>query len=303
MPADTQTIELPGLREDMARDFLAAIGLLRLLDLRWPKHEAKLTWHPTDGYPTIKCALPLPQDWCALLVEGVRTLEAHEQSPLFHGEIIKAESGEFRKAVIKSIRFAEDQHPLAALPELIFASYSGQMPDPETGMIEPTMLSFANGQSGKSLLRDVRQLIRSWDAAEILSILSGTVEPTIGKSFRWAPHEYRPAAHRAHDPGSKISGDETLDFPSLNILAFFGLSCVPTVSILGDCETAAFHRDNSGWFFRWPAWNHPLSISEVVSLICSQDNLLTKIPGVFRIWKSRRLVAEKSVYFAPAIVA
>jgi len=296
-------LELPGLREDVARDFLAAIGLLRIVDLKWPTLDCKLTWTSSVGHPVVQTATPLPPDWCTQLVCDIKSLETHPESPLFHGEIIKADAKSFRLAILKAIRFAGFQHSLAGMPELMFAAYGSQTPDPKTGMIEPSMLSFANGQSGKSLLRDVRELIRKMDANHTNASLLGTALPVPAKAFRWMPQEYRPAAYRAHDPGAKVKGDEPIDYPSLNILAFFGLSYFPTISTTDGAETAAFHRDNSGWSFYWPIWNHPLHASEVMSLLTLPRDPAFLPPQVLRVWKSRRIVAEKSVYFAPATLA
>lgn len=302
MDSTAHTLELPGLREDQARDFLAAIGLLRLLDVKWPQLEPKLTWNHAHGSPRIMTAMPLYDDWCTQLVSDIQSLEGHTESPLFHGEIIKADAKLLRGALIKAIRFASTTHPLAKLPELIFAGYCTQEPDTKTGLVEPTLLSFANGQSGKSLLRDVRELIRLLDPEDMRAALLGNGIPVVGKAFRWMPQEYRPAAHRAHDPGSKVRGDEPLDYPPLNVLAFFGLSCIPMTPDI-DGETTAFFRNDTGWEFRWPIWMHPSTIKEVIALITLPNEILTQIPDVIHIWKSRRLVAEKSIYFSPATLA
>jgi hypothetical protein len=240
----------------------------------------------------------LPDDWCHQLISDLQSLEQDPLSPLFHGEIIKADYATFRQAVAKAIQFNQAGHPLSALPELMFAAYGSQIPDEKTGMVEPSMLSFANNQGGKVLLRDIRELIRKWDAAATLAALNGTAAPIPAKSFRWAPHEYRPAAYRPHDPGSQVKGDETLDHPAFNIFAFFGISCVPAVSRTGGCDTAGFFRDDPGWAFNWPVWDHPLAVAEVIALLCSG---IPGRPGVFRMWKARRHVTkDKNVYFAPA---
>jgi len=297
------SLDLPGLREDVARDFLAALGLLRLLDVKWPEFAVKLAWNCEQGHPVISANESLPDGWCEQIVADVKALEEHEDSPLFHAEIIKSEGRVFRGAIRRSLRFSESQHCLSRLPEVMFAAYGGQVPDPKTGMIDPTLLSFANGQSGKFLLRDVRELIREWMPCEALAALQGIAKPRAAKSFRWMPQEFRPAALRAHDPGSKVKGDESLDVPSLNVFAFFGISCVPTVSARNGVEVAAFSRDSAGWCFRWPIWDQPLSVSEVIALLCLPKDHLLPLSGITRVWKSRRLVAEKSVYFSPAVLA
>lgn len=54
------TLDLHGLREDLARDFLATIGLLRLLDLKWPLLNPKLCWLHETGHPRIQLNETLP---------------------------------------------------------------------------------------------------------------------------------------------------------------------------------------------------------------------------------------------------
>jgi hypothetical protein len=292
------TLELPGLREDMARDFLAALGLLRLVDLKWPHLLPKLSWSPDQGIARLHLTETLPPNWCQTLVADLQSLETDPLSPLFHGEIIKADFQVYRVAVRRAVEFGKSNHALAALPEFLFAAYGGQMADPKNGQIEPTLLSFANRQSGKSLLRDARELIRALDADGIHAALIGDGKPVLGKSFRWTPQEYRPAAYRAHVPGSKVKGDQALDIPAFNVLAFIGLASVPTCNVQDDTLTAALHRDQTGWSFRWPIWSTPLSVDEATALLAFPAS--RSLPDVVRTWKSRRLVAEKSVYFAPA---
>jgi hypothetical protein len=300
----THTLDLPGLREDMARDFLAAIGLLRLLDLKWPSLKPKLSWETDQGFPRIDLNSELPHDWCQQLVADIQSLEKAPESPLFHGEIIKAAYQVFRTAILKVVDFKKTDHPLAALPELMFAAYGEQIAAEKTRDIEPSMLSFANNQSGKLLLRDVRELIRAWNPDDMICALRGDGTPTPGKSFRWAPHEYRSAAYCAQDPTSKVAGNALMDFPAFNILAFFGLSCVSTTDTTADCSTASFLRTDNGWAFTWPIWETPIDATLITALLSVSDEQKRGMKDVSRIWRSLRIVTpNKSVYFASATLA
>lgn len=294
------TLELPGLREDMARDFLASIGLLRLVDSKWRDLQPRLSWAPDKGFPLLRLETELPMDWSDQIVSDIQFMEKDPLSPLFHGKVIKAEYEVFRQAVSRAVEFSQIQRPFHMLPERMFAAYGGQVADAKTNMIEPSLLSFANNQSGKLLLRDVRELIRDWTGQQVMDAISGSGKRIAAKSFRWGPHEYRPAAYRAHDPGAKVAGGEILDIPALNILAFFGMSLLPTVTTIDGCSTVAFQRDETGWCFHWPIWADWLSVSEISALLSLSINIVNTIPGVERCWHSRRLVAEKSIYFATA---
>lgn len=294
---------LEALREDMPRDFLASLGLARLLDLAWPENKPRLAWDPLRGFPVVHLIRPLPSDWAATLVGEIKNLEMDATSPLFHGDIIKVDLRLFRQAIQNALDFSRSDSRLAELPGLMYAAYGGQFPDSKTGAMEPTQLSFANGQSGKSLLRDARELIRASDPQYLVDSLNGRADPSVGKSFRWTPQEFRAAAHRAHDPGASVKGDDTLDYPWFNLLAFFGMSCLPAAGNAHGCMTPGFVKDSSGWSFFWPIWDTPITITEATALCCHPPSFFRRLPGVHRVWQARRFVAEKSVYFSVATPA
>lgn len=292
-------LSLPGLREDNPRDFLAALGLFRLIDLLWPELDARMLWDQDAGHPCLKTNAVLPDDWSVSLLSELKGLSEPSDSPLFHGAVIKTESEDYRKAVSNARKFAESSHALARLPQLLYASYAGQSADENDGRIEPTAFSFANGQGGKNLLRDARELVLSIMPEDLQACLLGQGEAIAAKSMRWNPKEYRPAAYRSHDPGTKLKGDDTLDFPSFNLLAFFGLSYFPSVPTSRGSKTLGFEGGYRPEYFRWPIWNTPLDADSVQTLVCLPMAYLQSQVGVVRLWQSRRFSADKSLYFAP----
>ena len=120
-------LPLPGLREDNPRDFLAALGLLRLVDLMWPSCQANLAWLGREHMATLHCYEMLPEDWPEELLNALKELIQVPGSPLMHGEIIKSEYKVFRDAVERAIAFALTEQPLAGLPLILYSCYSSQI--------------------------------------------------------------------------------------------------------------------------------------------------------------------------------
>lgn len=290
---------LAGLREDNPRDFLAALGLFRLIDLLWPECQAHLFWDQDRGCPCMEASDVLPNDWCCSILSELKNLSEPADSPLFHGAVIKTEICEYREAVSKARKFAETGQALARLPQLLYASYASQLADENDGKTEPTAFSFANGQGGKNLLRDARELILAIKPEDLHASILGKGEAVAAKSMRWSPREYRPAAYRSHDPGTKLKGDDTLDLPAFNLLAFIGLSFFPSVATLRGSRTLGFEGEYRPEYFRWPVWKTPLGADSLQTLVCLPLAFLQSEVGVVRVWQSRRFSADKSLYFAP----
>lgn len=292
-------LPLPGLRVDNPRDFLAALGLLRLVDLMWPSRHSRLVWLGAEHVPVICGNESLPDSWPCEMVNTLKELTQMPVNPLVHGEIIKVEYQVFRDAVKRAVVFSNSGHRLAKLPHILYSCYSSQV-ESEGGVIEPSGFSFANGQSGKKLLLDVGQLIDGMTAETLVATLLGKLSPVAAKSLRWNPVEFRPAAYRNHDPGSKQKGDETKDQPALNVLAFFGLTFYPTVATASGGRTAGLHRLIREDYFLWPIWTDALSPDEIASLVCAEPGQWVPSRGIATIWRSKRFSSDKSLYFAPA---
>jgi len=305
--------ECPGLREDNPRDFLAALGLFRLLTLAFPSHVIGMAW--TDrNHPIYSCRSPLPADFLAFLTDELKRLDSCAPHPFIHHKIIAAPPREFRAAILRALEASTEPGPFARVPMLLYAAYGSQVhTQDKKEEIEPSAFSFSNGQGGKELLRDVGELINeelSWRAL-VLELSGDRSTRRSAKSFRWHPAEYRAAAYRAADPGSRSTGDFLPDYPSANLLAFFGLTFFPVADRRNGRGTLGFgsHQLGRRWFdcFTWPVWSYPASVDEVLSLLHrailhspqpAAEHL--RLVGVERVWRSRRFSADKSVYFAPA---
>lgn len=298
------SLPLKNIREDNPRDFLAALGILRLIDLVWPDHGATLAW--PGSTPELRFTQTLAQDWSEILTTSLQELSEDPSNPLFHGEVIKADGSTYRDALRNSQHFAKNSDsPLRHLPSQLYAAYSSQLTEEKSNNILPTAFSFSNGQSQKLLLRDVSQLISGLAPEEIGSTIYGSAKPRDAKSLRWHPAEYRAAAYRSHDPGANITGDKQLDYPALNVLAFIGLTFFPCSPHGKNGATAGITRSGKKRVFRWPIWSAPLR-PDTVSLLLNSDDLLSgdsgkcQAQGIDRAWESTRFSSDKSLYFSSA---
>lgn len=305
-------LECQGLREDNPRDFLAALGLLRLLDLLYPDKGMSFAW-TDNGHPIYHAAVPPEDTWADELVNELRRFNAQEPHPFVHHKVIKVPRATFRAAIRSALERREGTDAFARLPALLYAAFGSQTHDMEKEEISPTDFSFSNGQGGKELLRDICEMIEKDLTAEgIVGGLAGNPSSLRdAKSFRWHPAEFRAAAYRAADPGSGVKGDIFMDYPSANILAFFGLSFYPVVDRTDTWETSGFseHREfgTTEGHFSWPVWTTPLRADPLTTLLhlpeihgTSISAAALRLYGCLRTWRSRRFNSDKSLYFAPA---
>ena len=307
-----EPLVLAGLMEDNPRDFLAALGLLRITSELWTDAGISLAWN-NDGHPVMHVRLNLPDDWVALLCASVQALNRIEPHPFVHHKVIKVPQAAMRNHMTRSLEFVKSAGPLHHIPVALYSGFASQIHTDKDGMTNVTAYSFSNGQGGKELLRDVKELINSQMApASLCGDLLGLPEcRRDAKSFRWHPAEFRAAAYRPHDPGAGIKGDVLLDFASANVLAFFGLTFYPVVDRASREETLGLsserlNRERSD-YFTWPIWGQPIGIDAIASLLhhpavhsAEKNPKVLACLGVKRLRRSRRFSSDKSLYFAPS---
>lgn len=304
---------LTALREDNPRDFLAALGLLRLLDSIWPESIVSLAWNP-DGNPVIHAEVALPNDWISLLRRALHAINSVEPHPFVHNKIIKVSHFDFRIAIVGALKFRDSESPLTNLPTALYAAYGSQVHDIDEGKTSPSAFSFSNAQGGKELLRDIHQMISKELTPEGLFefLKNSPLGRRDAKSFRWHPSECRVAAYRAHDPGGNVKGDVNMDYPCANILAFFGLTFYPVIDSAKREVTLGFSRvPLLGDCFTWPVWKGSLSIDSVscilhhpfVHMDCPDRANIGAI-GIAGAYRCVRMKVGKppttSLYFSPA---
>ena len=110
------TINLPGLREDNPRDFMAAIGLLRLFEFLWPDNPPLISWESKS--PIISFANKPVDNWGDEIWSKLKRIAADQTNPLIGRKIEDISALELRGLLTG--------HEL--LPNDFYASFAGQGP-------------------------------------------------------------------------------------------------------------------------------------------------------------------------------
>lgn len=291
----THTLELPGLREDSPRDFLAALGLLRLLDLVWPLQHPRLSWKQQGGIPAITSVSALENDFTQQLWNFLRATKNQELSPLEPIPVEALSASDFRNKIRHSISENEKFNLM-----LLTAMAS------QTEMEKASRRSDFIIESGqRRVIKGVCDMLGKEDFGPALfEELMGRANPTkVSNSSRWNPAEFRSAAYTTTDPAKT----DFLDHPGLNVIAFIGLTFYPVIDSSKSKSTPGFTRIDGKNQFSWPVWCEPLAPDEMKSLLHHHEihspepdyEHLQKI-GVHRIWRSRKFGDANNKYFSTA---
>lgn len=296
MPAETQTLELPGLREDILRDHLAALGLLDWLTALFADHQPRLAWSIDTGCPNLHFSQKLPDDWSAKLLEAIQSWEASTPHPLSHGKIEGIPPSTIREILSVSSDFRLIR---------FYCGITSQLSVEGSGRRSELIIESAS----RSVLKGVQDLLtNARNPIDFESDLLGLREKReVSNTSRWHPAEYQPAAYCATDP----QYNKHQDWVGLNVLALFGTSFYPLVDTQKGRSTAGFRRLNRTSEFSWPVWKEPLIIDEVRSLLthpaCHQEPIdpsILSALGIERIWRSRRFKPDgNNDYFSTAMLA
>ena len=122
--------ECAGLREANPRDFLAALGLLKLLHLRHSSARVTLSW-TMSGHPVFHSHDTLPENWSNFLVDELRAINSANPHPFVHNKVIKVPHAEFRSAIRRALAFQNQDVPFSALPSALYAAFGSQVHDKE----------------------------------------------------------------------------------------------------------------------------------------------------------------------------
>ena len=300
MNATTQLNELPlpGLREDNPRDFLAALGLIRLIDLMWPSHEAKLSWSFQLGVPLITLARPLPEDFPQELWTLLREIKNHDHSPFEPIPIEAVSPADFRKKLEQANKLGNK------LNVMILAAVASQIEMEKASRRSDFIIE--SGQ--RRVMKGVCDMLaQEFYGPSLLKELEGSVKPIkVSNSSRWNPAEFRSAAYTTTDPAKT----DFLDHPGLNVIALMGLTFYPVVDAAKNKLTPGFTRTKGQNQFSWPVWDAVLTPEEITSLlhhpevhIGAPDRLLLTAIGVHRVWRTRKFGDANNKYFATAMPA
>lgn len=288
-------LPLPGLREDNPRDFLAALGLLRLVVYRWPKSSAKLSWSDNMGVPMLSLSSTLPDDWgknlWALLLEWKNS----ECNPFGHGKIEMILPETFRQLLVSESK----RSPVHAR---FYPALSAQIPQDKMGRRSEFIIESA----ARSVLNGINSLLGlKLTVIDVAGDFAGAgLKYEVSNTSRWNPAEFQSAAYMAPDPEKT----NLRDHRSLNIFALFGLTFYPAVDTSRGRRTTGMSREDGDLRFSWPTWTSPLAPDELASLLHHplvhsglSDVTRLKDMGVFQVWRSRKFKQNgENLYFSKA---
>ncbi len=323
-----------GLREDNPRDFLAALGLLRLMNLISDGREVRLRWSP-DGHPSLCSCDGIIDNWNARLSDYLRNvilrddLMEGDKSPhvnwineefsapsqrfirdgtninsLVFGAVPSVSAQNIGKAILNglSVENITERDFVVSLLAALLSQVHVNVPKDKKPRGNISAFSFANKQGQKYLLYGLQQGVMS--SLDFSNLTLPELPKANCQTFRWSPDEYRPSAYLA-------GGWSYRDSQEANIAAFMGLSFYPVVDRRYSEETLGFSNQevSAKYFecFTWPVWGASLTMDPISSLLLlpqlhapGVEQLHMRARGCFRVWRSRRFSADKSLYFSPA---
>lgn len=289
-----QEITLSGLREDNPRDFLAALGLLRLVDLIWPESVPQLSWSRETGIPKLSLEVDLPSDWGKQILDIFLKWKASENNPFGYGKIESIDVSDFRSLLKKESERSE-------FHVYYYASLAAQIAHKDTGRRSEFIIESAS----RSVLNGITALIDNQRSPiDIQADFEGrSVLREVSNTSRWHPAEFKSAAYTSIDP----KDIKHRDLASLNVFALFGLGYYPTIDTQMGRKTLGISRVEKSTEFSWPVWQHPVDSISVASIlhhpvIHQRDGLLETIKamGVHQVWRSQKFKPDgKNYYFSP----
>ncbi|NLT69272.1 MAG: hypothetical protein GXX91_01095 [Verrucomicrobiaceae bacterium] len=294
--ASPHELPLPGLREDNPRDFLAALGLLRLVDLLWPDSLPELSWSRETGIPKLSLNTALPGDWGTKLLSTFLEWKASEHNPFGYGKIESIDVSDFRALLLKESERSE-------FHTRYYVSLAAQIPHEKSGRRSEFIIESAS----RSVLNGIAALFENQRSPIDIQADFEGLGPMreVSNTSRWHPAEFKSAAYTSADPQDL----KHRDFASLNIVALFGLSYYPTIDTQRGRKTLGIRRVDKCTEFSWPVWQHPIDSSTVASLLhhpsIHQREALSeaiKAIGVHQVWRSRKFKpdGQQNEYYSPA---
>lgn len=290
-----QEIHLTALREDNPRDFLAALGLLRLADHIWKDTPPTLAWSQVSGKPTLIAASHVSGDWGKDILKLLQGWQSAECNLFSHHKIEGISTHDFRNLLVT-------ESPRTEIHASFYSGLASQIAHEKSGRRSELIIESAN----RSVLKGVNDLLSSTrNPPDITADFTGNGSlQVVSNTSRWHPAEYQAAAYASADP----TDNKHRDYISLNILALFGLTFLPVVDIAGKRITSGIRRVGRVTEFSWPVWEKPLSVPEISTLILhpsihsagSGPSQLSSL-GIHRIWRSRKFSPDgKNDYFSSA---
>lgn len=291
------TLELTGLREDNPRDFLAALGLIRLIDLRWTTTKAKLSWNSQTGVASITSAHPLDDDFPQQIWNLLRDIKIQNDSPFEPVPVEAISPFDFRKKIEHAIKQERE------LDVMLLTAMASQIEMEKASRRSDFIIE--SGQ--RRVLKGICDMLADETfGTSLMNEITGQAAPVkVSNSSRWNPAEFRSAAYTTTDPAKT----DFLDHPGLNVIAFIGLTFYPVVDSSKNKSTPGFTRTpGNNPFLSWPIWSESLTPVEIATLLhhpevhaAEPNHMLLSAIGIHRVWRTRKFGDANNKYFSTAL--
>lgn len=239
--------------------------------------------------------------WLEALRESVPSIE------LSIGKHLNATCGELREQMMLAL--AESTHRQRDIIDLYAAFGSDACSQEKSDQMRATYFCFITGSGHQYFLDTVRQLVESVTVDRLESAMFSRFTSQDEKfSMRWDPQEDRRYAVMWSDPTS--SGNKATTNWALNLLAYRGLQCLPSIPRANGLRTVGWlTNDEPAW--NWPVWTSRISSAIVRSLlshpILTQQSIergTVSALGVAAVYQSARVQVGKpplhKVNFTPS---
>lgn len=250
------------------RDFLAALGLLRLAAAREP--AARLSFSDDGAFVAQidgvaidslvgwvaedACSQAGPQPWRLVYDKQeknkLRVVADLKPAPAVYARFLA-------QAIEAWVAGQDEQAEYAAA----YGSDAEAAVDRAHGNVKPTALHFTAGQ--QAFLETVEKVRESVRDDWVLDALAGRPAERGGANLRWDPGAERLYALMASDPSVAPT---TVNAP-LEWLAFRALPLLPSVPRGRGLATTGFRGRHGDMQFAWPLWSAPASLATVRSLL------------------------------------
>jgi hypothetical protein len=304
---------LPGLEAHNPLGYLAALGLLRVLDLdaTATRRAAPRLGFVDRGIWIARLDTPCSRDDITQIV--LRHAAAQGDNPALQlaytddGKLVRGDApgatrdlkpppSVARELLVQAAQAAPDVVALAA-------AWFSELVQGNNGNTKPTAFHFTAGQ--QVFLDMVEQLRVGITAEHLREAFDGPwLNTSPLPSLSWDSSVTRLYALRASNP----SGEKRGSVPGANWLAVLGLACFPVAAQAGRLVTTAI---TGGWkdaSFEWPVWTPLASACTVASLLRLRSSRMTARErvayGITSVFRSRILRSDPggSGSFTPAAV-
>jgi hypothetical protein len=296
---------LTGMAGTNPRDFLAALGVLRIASGSFP--EARLSFRDGGAFPPVIDGMDA-ESIIGVVVEDAEAqagpqpwkleYEKNEKRGTKRVADLKPPPEVFRSFLRSSLEaWRKGAHEGAAYA----GAFATDVAVDGKGNTKPTAFHFtaANQQFLDTVERIRARVDRDWSRQ---ALFEGHAERS-GPNLRWDPHADRAYALMAADPNA----DGTAVNAPLEWLAFRALPLLPVVPIGARAQTTGTRGRGDEMRFRWPLWSEPASLAAAGSLVrldWSREGADRWTSGVFAVCTSDiHRTGQGFGNFGPAVVA